>query len=188
MNVLAAIKVTPTAVILNGKQLETEKTGDALLTECYRGSHADYPKYFKMDGMCRLGFVASELLLQSVNEERFVPREDRAVILASHHGCLSTDRNYQQTIQDKDNYFPSPALFVYTLPNIVTGEIAIRNKYLGETSMYLIEEDEQVREEQMCRLEQMTFLDPITRSALIGWVDYENNDHFEATLKLVSIE
>ena len=41
---------------------------------------------------------------------------------------------FQETIQHADSYYPSPALFVYTLPNIVTGEIAIRNKYYGETS------------------------------------------------------
>lgn len=184
---LAAITFTPSAVTLNGELLPTTKTGDALITECYRSSHADYPKYFKMDPLCRLGFVASELLLQAQGEERFVAREDRAVVLASCRGCLHTDQHYEQTIQSGENYFPSPAVFVYTLPNIVTGEIAIRNKYLGETSMYLFEETTS-EDEYMRLLENLTFQDPTTTSALIGWVDYQNSDHYLAKLYLVTKE
>ena len=183
--ILTSITITPTSVILNGQTLPTAKTGDALLTECYRNSHADYPKYFKMDPLCRLGFVASELLLQSVAEERFIAREDRAIVLASCRGCLHTDRHYESTIVPGDNYFPSPAVFVYTLPNIVTGEIAIRNKYLGETSMYLFEEsiDE---DERIQLLQDLTFQDAATTSALIGWVDYQDSNHFIAKLHLVN--
>ena len=181
----ADITLSPKSVILNGQVLPMTKTGDALLTECYRSSHADYPKFFKMDPLCRLGFVASELLLQSVAEERFVAREDRAVVLTSCRGCLHTDRHYESTIVPGDNYFPSPAVFVYTLPNIVTGEIAIRNKYLGETSMYLFEETTD-ENERIQILKKLTFQDPMTTSALIGWVDYQDNDHFLAKLYLIS--
>ena len=182
---LAHITITPTSVFLNGESLPMTKMGDALITECYRNSHADYPKYFKMDPLCRLGFVASELLLQSVSEERFVAREDRAVVLASCHGCLHTDRHYESTIVPGENYFPSPSVFVYTLPNIVTGEIAIRNHYLGETSMYLFEENTD-EDERLRTLETLTFQDPQTTSAIIGWVDYQDSDNFSAKLFLVN--
>ena len=77
--------------------------------------------------------MASELLLQAEGAERFVPREDRAVVFFNRSASLQADTAYQATIQDPDNFYPSPAAFVYTLPNIVTGEIAIRNKYFGET-------------------------------------------------------
>lgn len=187
MKVLSMIVVTPDSVMLNGNVLPMTKSGDALLTECYRYSKADYPKYFKMDPLCRLGFVASELLLQGQEEERFVLREDRAVVLASCRGCLSTDLRYEETIPTGENFFPSPAVFVYTLPNIVTGEIAIRNKYLGETSMYLFEET--TDEDELLRLmENLTFQDPITTSALIGWVDYEDGQHYTAKLYLITKE
>ena len=183
--ILASISVSPTSVILNGQQLATEKTGDALLTACYRNCHADYPKYFKMDPLCRLGFVASELMLQSIDEERFVAREDRAVVLASCRGCLHTDRHYESTIVPGDNYFPSPAVFVYTLPNIVTGEIAIRNKYLGESSMYLFEESTD-EAERIRILQRLTFQESMTTSAIIGWVDYQDSEHFSAKLYLMT--
>nr|MBP6316033.1 hypothetical protein [Chitinophagaceae bacterium] len=46
---------------------------------------------------------------------------------------LSTDRNYQPSMAS----IPSPALFVYTLPNIVMGEIAIRNQFKGENTFFV---------------------------------------------------
>ena len=93
-----------------------------------------------MDPLCRLGFVTSELLLDG-EAERFTPREDRAVVLFTRSGSFASDSRYQQTIADPADYYPSPAVFVYTLANIVTGEIAIRNRYLGETSCYLLDGD-----------------------------------------------
>ena len=85
------------------------------LTALYRSRVGDYPKFFKMDTACKLGFLLAEEL---ADEPRFEPREDRAVLMFSTHGCLCNDRHYEETVQD----FPSPALFVYTLPNIITLE------------------------------------------------------------------
>ena len=91
-------------------------------------------------------------------------------------------KTYQATIQDPDNFYPSPAAFVYTLPNIVTGEIAIRNKYFGETSFIVLpENDPQI----MARDLQNAFLDPMTTSVLGGWLDCTDENHFEAQLYLI---
>ena len=73
-----------------------------------------YPKFFKMDGTCRLGFVASEMLLGG-EADRFTPREDTAVLIFTHSGSLDDDRNFEKTTRKGE--LPSPALFVYTLPN-----------------------------------------------------------------------
>lgn len=165
--------------MLNGKTLAHNEKGAALLTELYRNHIGDYPKFFKMDTLCKLGFVASELLLQAEGEPRFMPREDRAVILFNKNASLQADTAYQKTIQDPENFFPSPAAFVYTLPNIVTGEIAIRNKYYGETSFIVLpEHDPQIMAQQL----QHAFLDPMTTSVLSGWLDCTDENHFEAEL------
>ena len=129
-------------VSVNGRELEHEASGNALLTELYRNHIADWPKFFKMDTLSKAGFVASELLIKELGEHRLGSEEfaqGRAIVLFGATASLCADRNYQETIQDKDNYYPSPALFVYTLPNIVTGEIAIRNHWRGETSFYVTE-------------------------------------------------
>ena len=106
--------------------------GGTDLTALYRAEVGDYPKFFKMDTACKLGFLLAERL---ADEPRFTPREDRAVLMFSTCGSLCNDRHYEETVRE----FPSPSLFVYTLPNIITGEIAIRNKYEGETSAYVLE-------------------------------------------------
>ena len=156
--------------------------GNALLTELYRAHVGDYPKFFKMDTLSKLGFVASEMLLKDEGEERFVPREDRAVVLFNRTASLQADTNYQATIQDPENFFPSPAAFVYTLPNIVTGEIAIRNKFYGETSFIVMEScDAQIMARQLMN----AFQDPMTQSILGGWLDCTDENHFEARLFLI---
>lgn len=176
------VHITPNEVKVDGRVLRHNESGSALLTELYRAHIGDYPKFFKMDTLSRLGFVASELLLQAEGAERFVPREDRAVVFFNRSASLQADTAYQETIQDPDNFYPSPAAFVYTLPNIVTGEIAIRNKYFGETSFIVLEEyDETVVTRQL----QNAFQDPMTKSILGGWLDCIDENHFEAKLSLV---
>ena len=174
--------ISPEKAFVNGKALEYTEKGSALLTELYRSHVGDYPKFFKMDTLCKLGFVASELLLQAEGAERFVSREDRAVVFFNRSASLEADTAYQATIQDPANFFPSPAAFVYTLPNIVTGEIAIRNKYYGETSFIVLEHrDPQVMAQQL----QNAFFDSMTESILGGWLDCTDKDHFEALLFLL---
>ncbi len=176
------VYITPNKVSIDGKVLNHNENGAAMLTELYRAHVGDYPKFFKMDTLSKLGFVASELLLQAESAERFVPREDRAVVFFNRSASLQADTAYQATIQDPENFFPSPAAFVYTLPNIVTGEIAIRNKYFGETSfMVLPENDPQI----MARELQNAFLDPMTKSILGGWLDCTDQNHFEAKLCII---
>ena len=177
------VYINPETVLVNGKALAHKETGSALLTELYRTHIGDYPKFFKMDTLSRLGFVASELLLQAEGEPRFEPCEDRAVVFFNRRASLQADTAYQATIQDPDNFFPSPAAFVYTLPNIVTGEIAIRNKYFGETSFIVLpEHDPQIMAQQL----QHAFLDPMTTSVLGGWLDCTDEDHFEAELFILN--
>ena len=174
--------ITPEAVKLNGNDMAHVEQGNALLTELYRTHVGDYPKFFKMDTLSKLGFVASEMLLKDEGQERFVSREDRAVVLFNKTASLQADTNYQATIQDPENFFPSPAAFVYTLPNIVTGEIAIRNKYYGETSFIVMEScDAHIMARQLMN----AFQDLMTQSILGGWLDCNDENHFEVRLFLV---
>ena len=102
----------------------------------YERLGVDYRKFYKMDALSKLGFLASEILLKDIDKES--PKEDMGIVLFNRSSSLETDSRYQGTIRNKDDFFPSPAEFVYTLPNIVTGEIAIRNKITGETAFYVV--------------------------------------------------
>lgn len=162
--------------------------GNAQLTGLYRSQIGDWSKFFKMDTLSKAGFVASELLLKKVGERRLEGEEythNRAIVLFGSTASLCADRNYQETIQDRDNYYPSPALFVYTLPNIVTGEIAIRNHWRGETSFYVLEAPDAA---QMAFHLACAFDDPETESILAGWVDSRNNDDYQVFMTLIDRE
>ena len=65
--------------------------------------------------------------------------EDIAIVIANSASSLEIDTEHQRTISDKNNYFPSPSVFVYTLPNIMIGEIAIRNSIKGENSFFIFD-------------------------------------------------
>lgn len=176
------VSITPQEVCVDGRPLKVDVTGEALLSALYRQQIGNYPKFYKMDLLCKLGFIASELLLDAEQGERFVPREDRAVILFNETGSLHADSAFQTTIQQPEAFFPSPSVFVYTLPNIVTGEIAIRNKYYGESNfMVLPKRDDKL----MAEVIEQAFQDHTTQSIITGWVDGSADVCFEADLYLV---
>lgn len=175
------VKISPSGVVIDGEKVDIEARGDNMLTEIYKSKIGSYPKFYKMDKLSQLGFVASELLLSQEN-----PREeqnyDRAVILFNHSSSICVDREYEKTITIGEGYFPSPSLFVYTLPNIVCGEIALRNGYHSETSFYVIGKKDEII---MNKIIEATFIDKTLKSVVTGWVDYQNDNTYEADIKLI---
>ena len=140
------------------------------ITELYRSLKIEYPKFFKMDGLSKLGFLASELIFRET-KNRFEPREDVAIISFNRSSSLSVDTQYQETIQDCDSFFPSPSLFVYTLPNIVNGEIAIRNCFLGETFFYICKIFDA---SQIVDTVKNAFFDNAINAVLAAWIEYSD--------------
>ncbi len=175
------VKLTPKSLEVNGNCLAEAAEGDSFLTQLYRKFKLDYPKFFKMDVLCKAGFIASEILLAQEGGDRFVPRADRAVILFNRYSSLHADSMFQRTIADKESFYPSPSVFVYTLPNIVTGEISIRNKYHGESSFLLLPEKDQGT---MLQAVERAFLDPETTSVLAGWVEAVSDNNFEVEIAI----
>lgn len=178
------VQISPSTIVVDGKPLALEGTGKSLLTAIYKRYVDDYPKFYKMDPLSRLGFVATELLLKAEDERKDTPSEDRAVILFNRSSSIQADRKYLASIIDPEDYFPSPSVFVYTLPNIVTGEIAMRNLYHGETSFYITDErnDEQIKQTLIA-----SFADKKTKSIVGGWIDYQDDSHFEADIYITEL-
>lgn len=177
-----SVRITPLSATVDGRPLPLSSRGNQLLADIYHHYVGTYPRYHKMDCLSQLGFLASELL--SAQEQ---PRQDhcshRAVVLFNHTSSLSTDREYARTIVPGVDYYPSPSLYVYTLPNIVCGEIALRHGYHGETSFYMMG----FRDEEMMRdIVRSAFCDTTLQSILTGWVDYSDATTFEAEVKLIN--
>ena len=109
------------------------------LKAAYKHLNPAYPKFYKMDSLCKLAFIASEALLKANPVAQKYAAEDIALLIANSASSLEIDTEHQRTITDAGNYFPSPAVFVYTLPNILIGEIAIRNQLKGENGFFIFD-------------------------------------------------
>lgn len=185
-----SVKITPEQFDIDEKVQQTCQgmTGDEWLVKLYKSKIGNYPKFYKMDPLSRLGFVASELLIQTEQREAKTPievDENRAIILFNQHSSLAADRKYLESIATEGEYYPSPSEFVYTLPNIVTGEIAIRNGYHGETAFYILPD----RDEDMeMSIIFSSLIDSSIRSCIYGWLDYVDANHYEAYLFLANVK
>jgi hypothetical protein len=163
--------------LVDGKVLfqHQDATVKQFLSGVYHTLNLDYMKFFKMDALSKLGFLASEVLLDVTNGNT-----ETGLFFANSYSSLDTDAHYQQTIGE--NYFPSPAVFVYTLPNIVLGEICIRHRIYGE-NVFLVGCD--CQSSHLIQYVEQAFDDSGLKNALVGWLDcYE--EYCNAFVMLVS--
>ena len=155
----------------NGEQVYAHE-GEiaAFLLAAYQHLQLNYPKFYKMDNLSKLGWLAAEVLLKdSFNKDAYQP-EDTAVILANANSSLDDDVKYWDSIKD----VASPSLFVYTLPNIVIGEICIRNHFKGEQALYI-----QPDFDAEFIAKQVNYLldNNIQQACICGWVDVFEQDY-----------
>lgn len=106
------------------------------LLSIYRHLQVQYPKFHKMDNLSKLGWLANEVLLMGGFEAGKYQPEDIGIVLSNGNSSLDTDTRYMESTKD----IASPALFVYTLPNIVIGEISIRHGFKGENAFFINED------------------------------------------------
>ena len=98
-----------------------------------------------MDILSKVAYLASSIVIPlKITEDK----SKIAVVLNSTNGCVDVDKRFNQSRAN----IASPALFVYTLPNIMLGEICISTGFKGE---------------QMCTLSDKADAD---------WFDFYVND------------
>jgi len=130
-----------------------------------------------MDNLSKLGWLATEILLQgSFDKEKYKPA-DIGIVLSNASASLDTDIKYYETTKT----IASPALFVYTLPNIVIGEISIRHHFKGENAFFVTEQfDAEFIEQYVSNLINNNIL----QCCICGWVDVLD-EKYNATLFLI---
>lgn len=129
-------------VFLDGNcYFENKEANDfsAFAKSLYQFLDLKYSKFYKMDKMSKLGFLTFECLLKKVENFADLDHEKTGLFLANLNSSLETDEQYWATTQGTEAH-PSPSLFVYTLPNIVIGEMCIRHKIKGEHAFFVFEE------------------------------------------------
>jgi hypothetical protein len=133
-----------------------------------------------MDNLSKLGWLATEVLLQNSFDRGKYKAEDIGIVLSNAHASLDTDIKYYESTLT----MASPALFVYTLPNIVIGEISIRNHFKGENAFFITEDfDAGFIEQYVSNLIKNNIL----QCCICGWVDVLGNQ-YKATLFLIEQE
>ncbi|WP_366889073.1 3-oxoacyl-ACP synthase [uncultured Aquimarina sp.] len=168
-------------VFKNGNQLYVDSESDNLkdfAKGIYKYLELKYPKFHKMDELCKLGFLASEVLIKDMKEVD----QDTALVLSNKSSSLDTDRKHQESIQDREDFYPSPAVFVYTLPNIIMGEISIKNKLKSENAFFVTESFDA---EFVSRYSEILINTGKASNVICGWVDLDN-DKYDVFLAFLS--
>ena len=178
-HIAASCTISNNTVVKNGEPIFADK-GVPLhdfLQRIYQHFQIDYPKFHKLDALSKLGWLAAEILLRDFDKAALVP-EDIGVVLSNASSSLDTDIKYLETVSD----MPSPSLFVYTLPNIVTGEICIRNNFKGENAFFVCDQfDGALLSEYVNGL----LHNQAIKVCICGWVDVLEED-YKAALFLVA--
>lgn len=140
--------------------------------DVYRALEFNYPKFFKMDLLCKWAWVGAEMLLKTsmgyVHEQ--IDKTRIGVVLMTSHGCMEVDKKYQDSITT----IASPALFVYTLPNIMLGEICIRHGIKGEQACLV---NDSFDAEELSFWVNDLILNRGMDACICGWVDATNTNH-----------
>lgn len=163
----------------NGKKVRDHGRGSLadFLLAAYQQNGIQYPKFYKMDQLSKLGWLAAEWLMGNGFRGKGYLPEEIAVVLSNASSSLDTDYRYFGSLAE----VPSPALFVYTLPNITIGEICIRHKWKGENAFFIFESfdagfiADYVRE----LLRQGR-----ARACVCGWVEVLNDSHCAALFRV----
>lgn len=167
MKILAHSYISAAGLRLNHELIYTPKE-DNWLKSIYQQMNIDYPKFYKMDNLSKMTVLASERLT------KFIPitcieNDKLQLIFANSSASQHTDLRFIDSYENLGN--PSPSLFVYTLPNILTGEVAIKNKWYGENCFFITQQ-----------FDESLFYDQIEFSfnrgneiCLCGWVETGND-------------
>lgn len=175
---------------MNGELLYNEGDEQEAQTEnfptfiknAYKFLQTDYSKFFKMDNLSKLAFLAADVLLKSENLSE--EENNIALIFSNKASSLDTDRKHQAAIENDAEYFPSPAVFVYTLPNICLGEISIKHRLYSENSFFIFD---RFNAEHLQLYANSLLRSGKAEKVLCGWVDLDENS-YEAFLYLVEKE
>jgi hypothetical protein len=177
--ITATCIISDHVVHMNGKAVfEAPATGgQGFLLSVYQHTDVQYPKFYKMDNLSKLGWLACELLLRQGFRRTDYRPEEIAVILSNANASLDTDYKYFETVKD----IPSPAVFVYTLPNIMIGEICIRHQFKGENALFVFES---FNAAFLAQYVHGLMESGSARACICGWVDVLGEE-YKAALFLI---
>lgn len=139
--------------------------------EAFKSREEANMKFYKMDDLCKLGYLASAWLLDGIE----YGEEECGIVMSGKYGCLDTDIRHQQIIDSEGDSSASPAVFVYTLPNVVAAEISIRHHIKGENIWFWSED------KTMSDIKKYAYILAASRDlkyCIAAHIDFINGDYF----------
>ena len=179
MTLVRSVDIAGGKILVDGRDVlgdDVERDFGTLVRDAYHALGDQNLKFFKMDDLCKMGYIGAEYLLRGI-EACEAERREMAILMANRSASLDTDIVY---IGQMEEGTASPAKFVYTLPNIVIGEICIRHKIQGENLFVVMPQ----RDDEKLRHMATRMLD-LSRAKMVicGWCE-KLADTYELHLEL----
>ncbi len=164
--------ITNDTLRVNSKTILTKNNSSTnnFEKQVYKFLAIDYPKFYKMDVLSKLAILGSEALKKSIPSISFYPDEQIALLFSNAVSSADTDQHFRKSYAEEGT--PSPALFVYTLPHILSGELAIKNRWYGENLFSIYPEFNPTFFMDFCRIH----FAKTSEACLCGWIDSLNGN------------
>ncbi|HSI69688.1 MAG TPA: hypothetical protein VK941_05600 [Gillisia sp.] len=154
-------------IFRNGKEIFALESGleTDFLKQAYKKLKLNYPKFHKMDGLSKLGILATAVL---IGEETVDPTT--ALVVSNSNSSLDTDLKHFESMKN----IVSPAIFVYTLPNIVMGEISIKYKLQSENTFFISND---FNGHLLKDYSEILMNSARAAAVVSGWIDLKNEEY-----------
>lgn len=161
--------ISKEAISINDEKVFCFNTQDGsvneMLTIMYKQLNIKYTKFHKMDSLSKIAFLGVEILKKQSSQIDSYGNDEIALIFSNRSSSADSDMKFANSYEMEGP--PSPSLFVYTLPNILIGEIAIRNRWYGENLFIILPKFDPVFFSNYCKI----LFSKNTKACICGWVE-----------------
>ncbi len=167
------VEISSGKITVDGNVVFESETSDfqTFIREAFKSRGESNLKFYKMDDLCKLGYVASAWALDGLE----YGEEECGLVLSGRYGCLDTDIKHQEIIDIEGDASASPVVFVYTLPNVVAGEISIRHHIKGENTWFWSDDEtmSDIREYAGLAIQSQNL-----KYCVVGHLDFLKGEYF----------
>jgi len=172
LKILRSCLIRDNAIIVDGEMVYARPGSFAdFATAAFTARNAAYPKFYKMDNLAKLGLLAAEYLLADQPALLSGSPEKVGLVVGNTNASADTDLRYAAMARQD---LASPALFVYTLPNIVVGEICIRHQLKGENTFFVMDNYDI---ELQTAYTNTLFQNQLVEQCLVGWLEFLGSEY-----------
>lgn len=138
------------------------------INHLYRCIGFTYPKFHKMDLLCKSAMLVTE----SLSDKDAFDDKGMPLVFANRGGSMVSDEKHASSIFLEKEGFASPAVFVYTLANIAMGEISIRHGLQSPNVFFIFDRfDDRNTVDFLIQCQTQLFYSSDTERLLGGWLE-----------------